>query len=94
MELSQEQREIWRRPASSLAHTGDIHNSGYIKFSTLSVLSVLGAPISPHVNLCLFLFRCLNDYSVFYVEKKKWLKLYLLAIHLLIQSQFARQRLI
>ena len=28
----------------SLPHTGDIHNSGYIKFSTLSVLSVFDAP--------------------------------------------------
>jgi hypothetical protein len=27
-------------------------------------------------------------------KKKKWLKLYLLAIHLLIQSQFTQQRLI
>jgi hypothetical protein len=31
---------------------------------------------------------------MFHVEKKKWLKLYLLAIHLLIQSQFAQWRLI
>jgi hypothetical protein len=32
---------------------------------------------------------------MFHVKKKKnWLKLYLLAIHLLIQSQFIQQRLI
>jgi hypothetical protein len=41
-------------------------------------------------------FVCLDDYcSMFHVEKKKkWLKLHLLAIHLLIQSQFAQWRLI
>ena len=66
------------------------------KFSTLFVLSMFGAPICPCVNSCLFLFHCLNDCcSMFHVEKKKkWLKLYLLAIHLLIQSQFIQQRLI
>ena len=95
LEVSQGQKEIGRRPVFSLAPTGDILSSGYIKFSTLSVLSVFGAPICPRVNLCLFLFCCLNDCcSMFHVEKKKWLKLYLLAIHLLIQSQFAQQRLI
>ena len=78
----------------SLPHTGDIHNSGYIKFSTLSVLSVFDAPICPCVNLCLFLLCCLNDCSMFHVEKKKWLKLYLLVIHVFIQSQFAEPRLI
>jgi hypothetical protein len=31
---------------------------------------------------------------MFRVEKKKWLRLYLLAIHLLIQSQFVQQGLI
>jgi hypothetical protein len=79
----------------SLAPTGDILSSDYINFSTLSVLSVFGVPICPRVNSCLFLFRCLNDCcSIFHVEKKIWLKLYLLALHLLIQSQFAQQRLI
>ena len=79
----------------SLAPTGDILSSGYIKFSTLFVLSVFGAPICPRVNSCLFLFRCLNDCcSMFRVEKKKKLNLDLLAFHLLIQSQFAQQRLI
>ena len=93
MELSQGQKEIRRCPALSLAPTGDILSSGYIKFPSLSVL--FGAPICPRVNLCLFLFRCLHDCcSMFHVEKKKWLKLYLLAIHLLIQSQFAQWRLI
>jgi hypothetical protein len=51
------------------------------------------------VYLCLLLF-CLNDCcSVFHVEKK-WLKLYLLAVHPLIyfnlfkkQSQFAQQKM-
>jgi hypothetical protein len=71
-ELSQGQKEIGRRPASFLAPTGDILSSGYIKFSTLSVLSVLGAPICPCVSLCLFLFHHLNDCcSRFHVEKKK-----------------------
>jgi hypothetical protein len=71
-ELSQGQREIWRHPAFSLAPTRDILSSGYIKFSTLSLLSVFGAPICSHVNSCLFLFCCLNDYcSLFHVEKKK-----------------------
>jgi hypothetical protein len=75
--------------------TGDILGSGYIKFSTLPVLSVFGAPICPHVNLYLFLFHCLNDLgSMSHVEKKKWLKLYLLVIHVFIQSQFAEPRLI
>jgi hypothetical protein len=94
-ELSQGQKEIWRHPAFSLAPTGDILSSGYIKFFTLSVLSVFGAPFCPHVNSCLFLFHCLNNYSsMFYDKKRKWLKLYLLASHLLIQSQFAQWRLI
>ena len=56
----------------SLAPTGDILSSGYIKFSTLSVLSVFGAPICPRVNSCLVLVHCLNDCcSMFHVEKKK-----------------------
>ena len=54
------------------------------------------------VNLCLFLFCCLNECcSVFHVEKYKCLKLYLLGVHPLIQfnlfqrqSQFAQQKLI
>ena len=76
LEVSQGQKEIGRRPVCSLAPTGDILSSGYIKFSTLNVLSVFGAPICPCVNSCLFLFHSLNDYcSMFYVEKKKWLKL-------------------
>jgi hypothetical protein len=67
--------EIVRCPAFSLAPTGDTLSSGYIKFSTLSVLSVFGAPICPRVSLCLFLFRCLNDcFSMFHVEKKKIVK--------------------
>ena len=75
LELSQGQREIRRRPVFSLAPTGDILSSGYIKFSTLSVLSVFGAPICPRVNSCLFLFHCLNDCcSMFHVEKKKMVK--------------------
>jgi hypothetical protein len=37
-----------------------------------SLYSVFGAPICPCVNLCLFLFRCLNDCcSMFHPEKKK-----------------------
>ena len=72
----------------SLPHTGDIHNSGYIKFSTLSVLSVFGAPICPHVNSCLFLFCCLNDCrSVFHVEKKNMVKTLSAGYPSLIQSQ-------
>jgi hypothetical protein len=75
--------------------TGDFLSSGFIKFLSLYKLSVLGAPICPCVNLCLFSLRCLNDCcSMLHVEKKKWLKLYLLAIHLLILSQFAQWRLI
>ena len=75
MELFQGQKEIRRQPAFSLAPTGDILSSGYIKFSTLSVLSVFGAPICPYVNVCLLLLHCLNDYcSMFYVEKKKTVK--------------------
>ena len=67
--------QLRKCPAFSLAPTGDILSSGYIKFSTLSVLSVFGAPICPHVNSCLFLFCCLNDCrSVFHVEKKKMVK--------------------
>ena len=96
MKLSQGQREIGGCPVLfSLAPTGDILSSGYIKFSTLSVLSVLVAPICPCVNSSV-LFCCLNDCcSMFHVEKKKkWLKLYLLALHLLIQSQFIQQTLI
>jgi hypothetical protein len=94
LELSQGQREIGRRPASSLAPTGDILSFGYIEFSTLFVLPVLGAPICPCVSSCMFLFSCMNDCcSMFHVEKSKrknWLKLYLLTIHLLIQSQFVQ----
>jgi hypothetical protein len=71
-ELSQGQREIGRCPIFSLVPTGDTLSSGYIKFSTLSVLSVFGAPIFQCVNLCLLLFCCLNDCcSMFNVEKKK-----------------------
>jgi hypothetical protein len=73
-ELSQGQREIGRHPASSLSPTGNILSSGYIKFSTLSVLSVLVAPICPCVNSSV-LFCCLNDCcSRFHVEKKKLIK--------------------
>ena len=94
-ELSQGQKEIGRLLASSLAPTVGILSSGYIKFSTLFVLSVFGAPICPRVNSCLFLFRCLNDCcSMFRVEKKKKLNLDQLAFHLLTQSQFTQQRLI
>jgi hypothetical protein len=56
-EVSLGQKEIRICPAFSLAPTGDILSSGYIKFSTLSVLSVFGTPIFPLVNLCLFLFQ-------------------------------------
>ena len=88
LELSQEQKEIWRCTAFSLAHTGDIHNSGYIKFSTLSVLSVFDAPVFPCVNSCLFLFCCLNDCrSVFHVEKKNMVKTLSAGYPSLIQSQ-------
>ena len=34
-----------------LVPTGDILSSGYIKSSTLSVLSLFGAPVYPCVNL-------------------------------------------
>jgi hypothetical protein len=45
----------------SLAPAGDILSFDYIKFSTLFVLSMFGAPICPRVNSCIFLFHCLND---------------------------------
>ena len=71
-----------------LVPTVDILSSGYIKFSTLSVLSVFGAPICPHVNSCLFLFCCLNDCrSVFHVEKKNMVKTLSAGYPSLIQSQ-------
>jgi hypothetical protein len=45
---------------------------GCIKFSTLVVLFLFGAPICPCVNSYLFLFHCLKDCcSRFHVEKKK-----------------------
>ena len=56
---------------SSLALTGD---QVQVLFP-LCLLSVFGAPICSRVNLCLFLFCCLNDYcSVFHVEKKNMVK--------------------
>jgi hypothetical protein len=79
-ERDQERRKIdFKSSPKDRRKSGDVLSSGYIRSPTLSVLSVLGAPICPCVNLCLFLFCCLNDYcSMFHVEKKKWLKLYLL----------------
>jgi hypothetical protein len=56
LELSLGHKEIGRCPASSLAPTGDFISSGYIKFPSLSALYILGAPICPCVNLCLFVF--------------------------------------
>ena len=87
-EVSLGQKEIRICPAFSLAPTGDILSSGYIKFSTLSVLSVFGAPICPCVNFCLLLLHCLNDYcSMFHVEKKKMVKTLSAGYPSLIQSQ-------
>jgi hypothetical protein len=65
----------WETSFFLLAPTEDILSSTYFKFSTLSVLPVLGAPICPHFNLCLFLFHSLNHCcSMFHVEKKKMVK--------------------
>jgi hypothetical protein len=44
----------WETSCFLSGRIGDILSSGYIKFSTFSVLSVLGAPVCPCVNLCLF----------------------------------------
>jgi hypothetical protein len=72
-----------------------------IKFYSLSVycLSLIHQFVHMSVNLCLFLFCCLIVVLCFML--KKWLKLYLLAVHPLIyfnlfkrQSQFAKQKLI
>ena len=71
-----------------LVPTGAILSSCYIKFSTLSVLYVFGAPICPSVNSGLFLFLCLNDYcSIFHVEKNNMVKTLSSGSPSLIQSQ-------
>jgi hypothetical protein len=44
-----------------LVPTGNILSSGYIKFSTLSLLSLFGAPVCPCVNSCLSVFVLLSE---------------------------------